>query len=294
MRLSRTAIRRVVHLAALLSVFAAVGLVVAGPALADDPRGPTVGVTYLSPVKGTLDTSITALTSEPCPSGDYFVVRLYGYGLPKDGANINGAMGIVGLPRTPTNQLYIQLSYVLRDFAADNVKGGAMKGSYDVVVRCRKALDFTSLGDFVGKMTVRGNAFTVVGAAAHPKPYNGPSSAPPSSSAPTQSTVKPVASAGGSSPSPTSGHTAAGPPAASAKSSPVPTNTAVPVAQTQAAGGGGSHHGSRSVLLLLGGVVLIGLALVLLFGDRLRALSRRPAAADTPEDEPADTHQPAK
>lgn len=132
------------------------------------PARAASGTLALAPAQGTVNSAIHVDTDGPCPSGDYFHIFVTGAGLNDKDNIITGATELAGMPRTSDHSVYTALSSTLRNFFSDH---GVAKplGAYTITLRCRAALDFRSLGDFTGVITLdKSGHYAAQGPAARP------------------------------------------------------------------------------------------------------------------------------
>jgi len=196
--------------------------IVAAPAQAADPV-----TAAILPATGNTQSAIDVLTIGPCPSSEWFTVRLIGKGLPAEGANIVGVANVVSLIPQEKGALRIPFSQTLAAFAADE---GVVKleGRYTVAVRCRTKPSDKALFTYNGAITVDANG----------KYTSSPITAGATPPAPTPIASDPAAGGATGAPAPS------GQPEASTTSAPNPGQTGSAVvpgtANPQATDAGGS------------------------------------------------------
>jgi hypothetical protein len=171
----------------------AMALLSAAPALAATSPAPTpaaaaVGTLAVTPPSGTVDTAVDVVSSGPCGGGDHVHVVVAGKGLKPDDAFITGTTDVAGLPRNSARLLYVPLSATFGDFFGQHGVG-MPKGVYLLTLRCHAALDLTSQGDFVARLSFDGKGhYQALGDASRvvPKPDGG---VPTGIAAPTPATA---------------------------------------------------------------------------------------------------------
>jgi hypothetical protein len=142
---------------------AAVSIAFAAPRLA---MAAGAGSLAVSPAIGTLDTPIDVSSDGPCPAGEDVHAVVTGAGIDPADDVITGVTEVRGLPRTTDHSLYVPLSVTLRDFFAQHHVARPL-GRYTITLRCRAAMDVTSLGDFTGVVDIAANGtYSAVGTAA--------------------------------------------------------------------------------------------------------------------------------
>jgi len=305
--------RRVLGAGIVTGVFLALTPIAAAPALAAEPI-----TAAILPATGNTQSAIDVLTIGPCPSSEWFTVRLIGKGLDPEGANIVGVAQTTSLIPQENGALRIPFSMTLAGFAA--LRGvPKLEGRYDVAVRCRTKPSDKALFTYYGAITVdAAGKYTSSALTAGVKPPvptpiasdpagGGATGAPAASGQPEVSTssapnpaetgsavdpgtANPQATDGGGNaattqPGATPGSTAgaatgAATPGSSANAA-LPQETELPKDVAPSATQVKSSGGGLNLWLVGGGLALLAFGLVPLFRG-----TRRRAAAEASSDEP--------
>jgi len=135
------------------AVIATGALVSLTPILATPAQAAEPITAAILPATGNIQSAIDVLTIGPCPSSDWFTVRLIGKGLDPEGANIVGVAQTTSLIPQENGALRIPFSMTLAGFAA--LRGvPKLEGRYDVAVRCRTKASDKALFTYYGAITV--------------------------------------------------------------------------------------------------------------------------------------------
>jgi hypothetical protein len=218
----------------------AISLIAAATALPVTAAHAADGSLTAVPATGMSITPMTVVTSGPCPSGDFVVVRVFGKGFPRAGENVVGVSAIKIYPTTPNGGFELPLQNHMKAFAERQSPVAVLSGRYEFVATCRAKLGVGSLGEFRGSIT-----FT----------------------SPTRYTSAAKSAAGaataGTSTAPAAGATK--PSAASDSSAARPANAASPpatqVAAKSADGGGLASTGGELARLALIGALAVGVGI---------------------------------
>lgn len=270
---------------------AALGAVtVLAPILAALPAeaAPQLGSLTVSPRTGFDTSSITLMTTGPCPTVSDVIARVYGHGFPSSGKVVVGNTATSAYPRTAGGGYQLPLADTMQGFIDDQPGHESLAGTYRFVVTCRHRIKLQTYGDFSGTLTFtsprvyRSSASAAVAAAAAP--------------AGVDSVPVPAVTPSGAATGAPSGSGAAPSAGASAAPSAVITPDIPSVGQLQpganvpggtAATAAAAHHVSRVQGWLIG---LGAAALLLALGVFARSRSQvgRGAVATDPDDDPTD------
>ena len=163
----------------------------AGPARATsvDTTGPLLGALHISPVTG-YDTELMQFeTSELCPApATNVVVQVSGAGIAQDASGMVGnSAASIYQPDGSDPYYVVPTAATLSQVANEQTPPADLTGTYQITLKCIKAIDREVYGRFVGSFTISDRKYHALGASAKAVtpptavvPPTGPSSDAPS------------------------------------------------------------------------------------------------------------------
>lgn len=146
---SRTMRHRLLLASALAAVTLLAPLASVRPAAATSQLGSLA----VSPRTGFDTSSVTLMTTGPCPTGSNVIARVFGHGFPSTGKVVVGNTATSAYPRTAGGGYQLPLVDTMQGFIDDQPGHVSLAGTYRFVVSCRHRIKLQTYGDFSGTLT---------------------------------------------------------------------------------------------------------------------------------------------